>query len=161
MRRTSGPPEIGCVWHVHRPFVEALLDVGGRGLAEAVGKRLLTQGAVTAAPLGAAGLHLLLEGQIEEAPGDVVHLLDELAGDAVSLHDQEADLLTGPTDLGGHVGPAFGKTGEERRDVDEGDGAKGHRAMRPQSLGRPSTRSPRMLRRISEVPARMPLPRAR
>ena len=27
-------------------------------------------------------------------------------------------------------------------------------------LGRPSTRSPRMLRRISEVPARMPLPRA-
>ena len=30
-----------------------------------------------------------------------------------------------------------------------------------QSLGRPSTRSPRILRRISEVPARMPLPRAR
>ena len=29
-----------------------------------------------------------------------------------------------------------------------------------QSLGRPSTRSPRILRRISEVPARMPLPRA-
>jgi hypothetical protein len=30
-----------------------------------------------------------------------------------------------------------------------------------QSLGSPSTRSPRMLRRISVVPARMPLPRAR
>src|SRR5215467_14727190 len=135
MRRAGGPAKIWRVGHVHGPFVEALLDVGGRGFPETVGERLLAQRAVAAASLGAARLHLLLEGQVEEAPGDVVHLLHELARDAVPLHDEEADLLAGPPHLGGDAGPPLGGAGEERGDVDDGDGAKGHRALSTSVLG--------------------------
>src|SRR5262249_59393163 len=64
-------------------------------------------------------LHLLVQRQIEELPGDVVDGDDQIRRHAVAGDDQEADVAAGLADLSRHVALARVDARPVRRDVDD------------------------------------------
>ncbi|MEM6745422.1 MAG: hypothetical protein AAF676_17060, partial [Pseudomonadota bacterium] len=107
--------------------VDHLLQIGRSVVAEAGGEAFALERGVAAGDLGRglADLQLFRLGQVEEVGDGGVGGVDERLFDPVAGEQEEADVAGSGVDLRGDGGLAVGGSGEERGEVDGGDGHRG------------------------------------
>ena len=125
IRRRRGAM-IGVVRRIDRTDREGLLEIGRRLLVEAVGQRLVAEGDEAAIAVGRhAVAQLVLERALEEGSRHAPHVVDQRGRDAVPRDEQETHIRAGGVHGLCHRAPVGVAAVQERRDVDQGNGA-GH-----------------------------------
>ena len=133
IRRRRGAV-IGVVRRIDRTDREGLLEIGRRLLVEAVGQRLVAEGDEAAIAVGRhAVAQLVLERALEEGSRHAAHVIDQRGRDAVPRDKQEPHIGAGGVHGPRHRAPVGVAADQERRDVDQGNGA-GHGLSRADTM---------------------------